>query len=110
MIMADLNWTYQEFLCFLLIYVSHVDIEYSEEERSRLKRVFKPKVYEKVYPQFDQMSDYAALQEILKYKELYYNTPEKKQEVMDNIKIQCFVDGEYSIMEKEVFHFLDKML
>jgi hypothetical protein len=87
-----------------------VDIEYSEEEKDRLKRVFNPEIYDKVYPQFDQMSDYAALQEILMYKEKYYNTPEQKQEVLDNIKIQCFVDGDYSIMEMEVFHFLEKLL
>lgn len=108
--MQNSEWTYDEFLCFLLIYVSHVDIDYSDDEKERLKRMFDEKVYDKVFSKFDSLNDYQALQEIFKYKEQYYGTPDKKQEVLDNIKIQFFVDGEYSVMEKEVFHFLEKML
>jgi hypothetical protein len=90
--------------------VSHVDIDYSDDEKDRLKRMFDEDVYDKVYAKFDELSDYQALQEIFKYKDKYYSTPEQKREVLDNIKIQFFVDGEYSVMEKEVFHFLEKML
>lgn len=110
LLMENSNWTYDEFLCFLLIYVSHVDIDYSDDEKDRLKRMFSEELYDKVYKVFDDMSDYQSLQKVLSYKEEFYPTPEKKKEVMDNIKIQFFVDGEYSVMEKEVFHFLEKML
>lgn len=106
----DLKWSYEEFLCFLLIYVSNVDIEFSDEEKERIIRVFSEEVYVRIFKSFDSMSDYQALEEVFKYKEKYYNTPEKKQEILDNIKIQFFVDGDYSVMEKEVFYFLEKML
>ena len=108
--MNNKDWSYDEFLCFLLIYVSHVDIDYSDDEKDRLKRMFSLETYNKIFNVFDSMSDYQALQQILSYKDQYYPTDERKQEVLDNIKIQFFVDGEYSIMEKEIFHFLDKML
>ncbi len=108
--MDNSKWSYDEFLCFLLIYVSNVDIDYSDDEKERLNRLFSKEVYDKVFAVFDEMSDYQALQKILSYKEEYYPEEVKKQELLDNIKIQFFIDGEYSVMEKEVFHFLEKML
>ena len=108
--MSNLNWTYEEFLCFLLIYASHVDIEFSEDEKVRLQKTFGQETYQKMFSIFDDMSDYQSLQEILRYKDKYYNTPEKRQEVLDNIKLQFFIDGEYSTMEKEIYQFLEKLM
>ncbi len=105
-----MEWNYNEFLCFLLIYVSHVDIDFSDEEKDRIKRMFDEDLYDRVYNEFDNMSDYQSLNHIMSFKEQYYNDESKKKELLDSIKIQFFVDGEFSVMEKEVFHFLEKML
>ena len=101
---------FKEFLCHVLIYVSHVDIDYSAEEQERIKRLFDEATYEKVYKEFNDMSDYQAYEKILQSKDDFYSTAEEKQELLDYIKVQLYIDGEYSIMEKEVFHFLEKMM
>ena len=103
-------WTKNELECFLLIYVSHVDIDFSDEEKNRIKSVFGEEVYSKMYTLFDGMSDYKALETILAHKTLYFNDDHSKQALLDSIKIQFFVDGEYTIMEKELHHFLERML
>lgn len=108
--MAESSWTYDQFLCFLLIYVSHVDMEFSSDEENRIKRLFDAELYTEIYSFFSGMSDYQALQEVMKYKDIYFDTPEKKQEIMDQVKIQFFVDGSFSTLEKVLFNFLEKIL
>lgn len=104
------QYNYQEFLAFVLLYASHVDIEYSEEEEAKVRSLLSPAAYEKVYNDFSKLSDYAALQLILSYKGVYFPTADRKAELLKRIKQLFFADGEYSPMEQELYHFLDKLL
>ena len=85
-------------------------MEFSSDEENRIKRLFDEELYKEMFSFFNSMSDYQALQEVMKYKEKYFNTPEKKQEILDQVKIQFFVDGSYSTLEKVLFNFLEKIL
>lgn len=104
------KWTYNEFLAFVLLYASHVDIEYSEAEKAKVKSLVSDQSYNSIYDEFIHMSDYAALQKILGYKETYYPTAEQKNDLLSNIKELFYADGDFSTMEAELMHFLDKML
>ena len=108
--MSEFTWNYEEFVCFTLLYASHVDIEFTEDERKRIMTKCSEETYQKMWPIFDQMSDFAALEEILKYKPIYYPTEAQKRELLNKIKGQFFVDGEYTAMERELFHFLEKTM
>lgn len=108
--MTNTGWNREEFVCFLLIYTSHVDMEFSDEEKESLKNQFSPAIFEKQFALFNDMNDYQALDAILKYKEQYFSTPELKQQLLDSIRSQFFTDGEFSDFEKEIYHFLERML
>jgi len=101
---------YNEFLAFALLYASHVDMEYSEAEKETIQKLVSAKSYDKVYDAFNEMSDFSALQTILDHKGIYYPTAERKAELLAKIKELFLADGEYSTMEKELFHFLEKLL
>jgi len=101
---------YQEFLAFVLLYASHVDMEYSEDEKSMVKSLVSEKDYDKLFEEFNNMSDFSALQVIIDHKGLYYPTADRKAELLSKIKELFFADGEYSVMEQEVMHFLEKLL
>ena len=108
--MIELNWNYEEFVCFLLLYVSHVDIDYSEEEKAAIQSRVDQKTYDEIYASCIGMSDFQALQTMISYKGVYFPTIEQKMELIATIKKQFFADGEYAYVEKEVLFFLDKML
>ena len=108
--MTDLKWNYNEFVCFLLIYVSHVDMEYSDEEKAMIQARVDSKTYEKLYAAFLGMSDFQALSTILSYKGVYFPTPDQKMELIATIKKQFFADGDFASIEKEVLFFLEKMM
>jgi hypothetical protein len=108
--MGEYQWNNEEFVCFLLIYVSHVDMEFSAEESARIEKMFSEPTYKKMLEIFENMTDYQAIQEILKYKGVYFPTQESRRELLSQIKQQFFIDGDYSQIEMELFNFMKRML
>jgi hypothetical protein len=106
----ELKWSYNEFLTFVMIYASYVDMEFSEEEISNIKSRVDQDAFDKMYAEFDKRNDFEALQIILSYKELFFPTDEKKKEILKAIKLQFFADGDYSPMERELMHFFEKLM
>ena len=106
----SLKYNYNEFLAFLLLYASHVDLEFSEIEKSKILKLVSTDKYEKIYTEFKELNDYQTLQTILDYKGVYYPTPEQKNELIEKVKIQFFSDGQFDSIEKEVLFFLEKLL
>lgn len=108
--MTEYQWNQEEFICFLLIYVSHINMEYSVEESARIEKMFSTETYKKMLEIFENMTDYQAIQEILKYKGVYYPTQEAKRELLNQIKKQFFADGIFDQIEMELFNFMKRML
>lgn len=108
--MENQNWTYDEFLTFLLIYVANVDMEFAEEEKQMIQKFAGMETYNKMVELFDSMSDYKAYEAILSYKEKYYPTSAEKEGIMEKMKDLFYADADFNIMEKELLHFLDRMM
>ena len=94
-LMTNTGWNHDEFVCFLLIYTSHVDMEFSDEEKAS-KKQFSPEIFNRQYALFESMNDYQALDTILQYKSQYFESEEQKQQLLDTIRSQFFADGEFS--------------
>ena len=108
--MGELKWSFNEFLAFLLIYVANVDMEFAEEEKMMIKKNVGETTYTKMLVEFESMSDYKAYDTILSYKGVYFPTVEQKGEIMEKITDLFHADAEFNIMEKELLHFLDRMM
>jgi len=104
------TWNQEEFLAFTLLYAAHVDIEFSEEEKTKIQSLVDKSTYEEIYSQFNDMSDYKALEVILSYKGLYYPTHDRKAQLLAEIESLFEADGDYSVMEKELLNFLEKLM
>jgi hypothetical protein len=104
------EYTYEEFVSFLLIYAAHADVEYTEREQAFIKAKVSEASYEKVYSDFNSMTDIKVLQLIESYKDQYYSTPEQKTKLMGHVQALFDADGNYSSMEKTLKLFLDHLL
>jgi hypothetical protein len=107
--MENLDWTYEEFVCFTLIYTSNSDLDISGAEIKSITLKFGEEVFAKQMAYFDQLNDFQALNTILSFKEKYFSTEKEKEKLLDHIKNQYFTDG-YSDVEKEVYLFLNRLL
>ena len=104
------NWNYEEFLTFVMIYASNVDLDFSDQEKNKIKLKISKPTFDKMFNEFDKRSDFESLQTILSYKDLYYPTTDRKLELLKSIKMIFFADGEYTPMEKELMHFFEKLM
>ncbi len=104
------TWNQNEFLAFSLLYAAHVDIDFSEEEKEQIKTLVDEDTYNKLYAEFMNMSDYKSLEIILSYKGLYFPTSDRKNELLSQMKTLFEADGDFSIMEKELLLFLEKLM
>lgn len=104
------EWSYNEFLAFLLIYIAHVDMDFSDVEKDLIQKRVGEEVYNKMLLIFNSMSDYQAYQRILEYKGLYYPTHDRKEELLTNMKALFNADNDFNVMERELLHFLEKMM
>jgi len=108
--MDNKNWGFESFLAFLLIYASHADLEFSEEEKSQIKKFVTANEFKKLHAHFDELTDFQVLELILSYKEKYFSTLEEKDRLFLEMKKLFDVDGEYSILEKGLIVFLGKLM
>ncbi len=108
--MSELKWSYDEFLAFLLIYISHVDMEFTDNEKEYVKIKSGESNFDKMMAEFDAMTDYQAFETILAYKGVYYPTPEQKQELIDKMIAIFHADHEFNIMEKGLLQFMERMM
>ncbi|MCB0659395.1 MAG: hypothetical protein KDC04_00570 [Saprospiraceae bacterium] len=100
----------KELLAFLLIYIAHVDMVFSDEEKQMIQDRVGEDCYNRMYHEYKQMSDYQAYELILSYKEVHFPTEEKKQNLLHHMQELFESDHEFNIMEKELLHFLERMM
>jgi len=106
----ELDWNYNEFLCFLLIHSSYADMEFTDDEKQMIISKYGNEAYEKMNDIYDGMGDYERLENILKYKGVYYPTIDQKGEILNEISKLFAADGSYSKLEKTQMNFLSKLL
>ena len=102
--------SYDEFICIALLYAANVNEEFTPEEKAAIMKNVGEVTYEKMYNVFDKMSDFEALETIMNHKGVHYPTSTQKQEVLDKIEMIFKADDDYDIVEKEIYHFLKKLL
>ena len=108
--MNNTNWSYDEFIAFMLIYIANVDIEFAEEEKALIRSNVGETTFDKMLAIYDSMSDYKAYETILSYKEKYFASEAEKNILFEKMKDLFHADADYNIMEKELLHFLERMM
>ena len=104
------QWSYTQFLGFLLIYAAHADVEYTDEEKHLIESIVGADDYGELYDTFNALTDYQVLEMIRDHKELYYPTDVEKETLLHEIEKLFHVDGNYSSMEKTLLLFLGNLL
>lgn len=108
--MKKTDWTYKEFVAFLLIQIALVDMKFTIEEKAIIRAKTGEGTYDKMMDIFNKMNDYQVYETILSYKEKYYPEEEQKNKLIKDIKDVLDADLEFTVMEKELLFFMNKIL
>ena len=104
------KWTFQQFMCFLLMHAAEADLEFSKAECDMIMKRVGEHEMEEIHEELEANNDYERLQIIQTYKDRYYPTAEKKAELLVRIEELFEIDGTYSQTEHNLFMMLRKIL
>lgn len=103
------NWTKEEFVAYILLYIANIDLEESEaEQRYILSRVNR-ETYNSIHDEFDKDNDYQSINKIVnayKSKSLYASL----DELFADVKLMAFADGKNHQMEQTSYNVLKRIL
>lgn len=108
--METSNWSYNEFLAFLLIYAAEMNYPLSQEELKFIQSRTQIQNVEKIKSIVDKLSDIAALDLIEDYRNKYLSLPEKAQQAKTDLDNLLQTEGLHSQLEKAAVHILEKIL
>jgi len=108
--MEQFHWTKEELVAYILLYTAHSNFEEANTEKNVIISKVDMQTFQKIHDEFDKDNDYQSLQKIIKGVEDHnYNTNDLELLFAD-IKTLFLSDGEYDIMERNMFLFLKKIL
>lgn len=108
--MANINWTKQELVAYILLYVAHSDLKETKEEHAYILSRVDIETYNHIKREFDSDNDYQSITKIVdavNSSESYKNNPE---ELFADIKLMALADGKMDQMEHAIYNSLKKIL
>ncbi len=110
MLTAQDDWTYDQFITFLLIHASYADLEFSESERQAILSKVDLNIFEEVNAFYNKLGEYECLDFIMSHKQQFIPNKEEKQKIMDTLSEHFYADGEVSKLELLLLDFLDRLI
>ena len=100
MIKPYAEWTFDEFVSFMMIHVAMADFEIAEEERDIILKSIPMERYVEMKNFHQKNSDYQNIQIIMSLKDKYCDTEENKKRLFDKLDEIFYSDGVFNINEK----------
>jgi hypothetical protein len=106
----DINWSYNEFLAFILVYSAGMNHQLSKEELEFIKSKTGIQDIDKIKVRVESLSDVEAIEVMDRYKKEYLPTPEKLETTKRHLEGLLKTDGVHSQLEKVVVHLMEKLI
>ena len=104
------NFTYNEFLAFLLVYAAEMNYTLTKEELAFIKERTQITDIEKIKATVDSVNDIAAIDIIEDYRKKYLDTKEKEAQAKIDLENLLKTSGIHSQLEKAGVHILEKII
>jgi thiosulfate/3-mercaptopyruvate sulfurtransferase len=86
------NWTYNDYLNFIMVYAAHADLELNEDEIELLIKKMGQSNYEQANHLFNKVKDVEAIDIVYEFKNKYIKTEDDKSRLMATIDEILFSD------------------
>jgi len=103
------NWTYNQFLAFLLIHIASTDYKFSQDEINFIKSLTGDINFNEMQDIIANSSDYDIIQTIIGFKDEFYPAEKDKEKIVNDMKTLFLADGKFSINEQFLFRALSEL-
>lgn len=105
-----MNWTKDELIAYILLFAANSDFNESNLERNVIISKVDMQTFSDIHTEFDTDNDYQSIQKIqVSLKEHHYSLEDLDALFVD-IKALFYADGEFDILEQNMFLYLKKVL
>ncbi|TSA27606.1 MAG: TerB family tellurite resistance protein [Bacteroidetes bacterium] len=94
------DWTYNQFLAYLLLYAAHADTKLTDEEKEVIFSRTGTHNYHAVKTHFGHANDYERLQVILGFRDSYFPDEHSRKKLLKNLHELFLSDYEFSAAEQ----------
>ncbi len=108
--MDQTDWTYNEFLAFVMVYGAGMNDTLTNEELDFIKARTGITDIEKIKIKVESISDAEAMEVIDSYKKMHLPTQESKNKAKRDIEELLKTPGTHSQLEKVVVHLMEKLI
>ena len=108
--MEHTNWSKQELVAYILLYVAHSDLKETKREHEYILSRVDLDTYIHIKNEFDADNDYQSITKIVEAvnaSQFYNNNPDA---LFADIKLMAFADGKMDQMEHAIYNSLKKIL
>jgi len=105
-----MEYTYQDFLAYALIYAANADFEFLPEERAYILSKVGMEEYERMSALFDEHSDMESLRFLSENATLYLRNSIDRNKMMEELKELFLADHEMDTLEENIWRVLDDIL
>ena len=104
------EWTYNEFITFLLIHASYADLEFTEPERLAILKLVSQEMFDEIYTYYNSLGEYEKLEVIMTSKDRFILRQDDKRKMMNLLSDQFIADGMVTKLELLLMDFLDRLI
>ena len=104
------EWTYNEFITFLLIHASYADLEFTEPERLAILKLVSQEMFDEIYTYYNSLGEYEKLEVIMTSKDRFILSQDDKRKMMNLLSDQFIADGMVTKLELLLMDFLDRLI
>ena len=104
------NWSYNEFLAFVLVFGAEMNYPLSKEELEFIRSKSNIADINEIKAKVDEITDAEGLEIIDSYRAKYLNSKEQVVKAKQDLEELLKTDGKHSQLEKVAVHLIEKLL
>ena len=104
------NWTKEELVAYILLFTAHSNFDEDNHERNVIISKVDMQTFQRIHDEFDSDNDYQSIQKIIKGIEAHNYSKDDLNSLFSDIKLLFLSDGEFDVLERNMFTYLKKIL
>jgi hypothetical protein len=108
--MDHTDWTKEELVAYILLFAANSNFTEDEQEKNNIISKVDIDTYERIHKEFDQDNDYKSIQKIMTGLKQHNYSEDALDFLFSDIKELFLADGEFDILERNMFANLKRLL
>lgn len=108
--MQKIVWTKEELVAYIILYAAHSDFKEKNSEKNIILSKVDMKTFDSIHKEFEADNDYQSIQKIISGIEAHNYSKDDLSQLFADLKALFFADGDFDILEQNMFRILKKIL